>query len=137
MRIYIAARYGRLKEMQNVKSFLQGRGHTVTSRWLDGLHTAPDGITDTVRRKLRTVWALEDIADIRISDAIIEFTEIPKSICSRGGRHVEFGIALQKNLKLFIVGPAENIFHEMPRVIKFNGYPEFMKEFMNYENTTK
>lgn len=134
MRIYLAARYSRLEEMQNVKQFLINRGHRVTSRWLDGKHTAPEGITKDAKRKLRVVWALEDIADIRLSDAIVEFTEPPRSICSRGGRHVELGIAMQKGLKLFIVGPRENIFHELPRVKQFKDYSDFLNRFIEMDN---
>lgn len=31
----------------------------------------------------------------------------------RGGRHVEFGIALEREIPIFVIGPRENIFHYM------------------------
>ena len=38
---------------------------------------------------------------------------------ARGGRHVEFGLALAAGKRLCIVGPRENIFHFLPRVEVF------------------
>ena len=39
-------------------------------------------------------FALEDYADVSAADIVVSFTEAPGSGAARGGRHVEFGLAL-------------------------------------------
>jgi hypothetical protein len=50
------------------------------------------------------------------ADVVINFTEPPRSKANRGGRHVEYGIALAKGLRVIVVGYRENIFHWLPMV---------------------
>jgi len=45
---------------------------------------------------------------------VITFTETPRSSNSRGGRHVEFGIALGMRKRAVVIGPRENVFHCLP-----------------------
>lgn len=47
---------------------------------------------------------------------MISFTEPPRSGASRGGRHVEYGIALARGVRVIVVGFRENIFHWLPQV---------------------
>lgn len=42
---------------------------------------------------------------------------------SRGGRHVEFGMALAMDKRLVVVGPRENVFHLLPAVEQFDTWP--------------
>lgn len=107
MRIYIASRYDRRFEMLGVTGVLMRAGHVVTSRWIEGRGDGPE------------VAAAEDLEDVLRADCLVSFTEEPAASVAwsaRGGRHVEFGLALAAGRRLCIVGPRENIFHFLPRV---------------------
>jgi hypothetical protein len=110
MRFYLAGRYGRRSELDEYAALLKHLGHTVTSRWLDGVHEAKDAAATDEEKML---WALDDMVDIQRADWLVHFCE-PDSHAhgaSRGGRHVEFGIALAQKKNIAIVGKPENIFH--------------------------
>jgi hypothetical protein len=107
VRIYIASRYDRRFEMLGVTGVLVRAGHDVTSRWIEGRGDGPE------------VAAAEDLEDVLRADCLVSFTEEPAASVSwaaRGGRHVEFGLALAAGKRLCLVGPRENIFHFLSRV---------------------
>jgi hypothetical protein len=107
MRIYIASRYDRRFEMLGVTGVLMRAGHDVTSRWIEGRGEGPEA------------EAHEDVADVLRANCVVSFTEEPAAgvpWSARGGRHVEFGLALATGKRLCIVGPRENIFHYLPSV---------------------
>lgn len=137
MNIYLAARYSRRLELCGYREELRAMGHVVTSRWLDGTHQIADdgrpigddgegliegdsGAHSAEAVALRERFASEDIIDVQNSDCVISFTEPPRTNARRGGRHVEFGIAIGINitqarprdrLALIVVGHRENVFH--------------------------
>lgn len=126
MKIYLAARYSRRMELLGYAAELRAVGHTVTSRWLDGNHEAEDnafdgGLVDGAQ------FALEDLRDLRRADIVIAFTEVPRSGHSRGGRHVEFGVAIAMDKHLIVVGHRENVFYCLPRVDFYKTWPEALK----------
>lgn len=117
MKIYLMARYSRHPEMQEVAKALEGLGHRVTSRWIWGEHQASDaqiasGTLGAFERRL----ALEDIEDLNDAHMCIGFSE-PLRTPSRGGRHVELGIALACRKYVVVVGGAEHVFHALPQII--------------------
>lgn len=102
MIVYLSARYERAEEMRILRARLREIPRTeVRSHWLDEKPHA-----------LPVACAFVDRADIRSSDVLVAFTEEP-GVWSRGGRHVEFGIAWEAGKRLWVVGPEENIFHTM------------------------
>lgn len=106
MKIYLAARYDRRWEMLGVASTLGRAGHDVTSRWIEGGRGDDPAI----------VPAVEDLIHLSQADCLVSFTEDPNlnvPWAARGGRHVEFGVALATGKRLCIVGPRENIFHHL------------------------
>ena len=124
MRIFISARYGRREEMIQRAAELVEAGHEIVSRWL-----YVDGMTEDAREVeaatksmpvLKAMpFAIEDLSDLDNAEVFIAFTEETSSPYGRGGRHVEYGIALEgffnHQLKnIFIIGPRENIFHCLP-----------------------
>jgi hypothetical protein len=118
VKLYIAARYDRIGEMADVATRLEDAGHVVTSRWIRGFGK-PDADT-----------ALYDLTDVVVAEALVLFTEDPSvtvPFAARGGRHVEFGYALRAGKRLFIVGPRENIFHELPDVIACDDVEELLR----------
>lgn len=126
--IYLAARYSRNDEMRGVRDVLEAFGHKVTSRWID-LHdgTLPQSF---VAEKLNadpedcSKYAQIDINDLRAADTIISFTSADGG--GKGGRHVEFGLALGLGKHLIIVGPRENVFHTLPSVEWYPDWPHLV-----------
>lgn len=119
--------------MAGYRSELEALGHTVQARWLNGDHQlANDGTpigedgASLVEEKeqserasaLRTKFALDDWEDVNAAEVVISFTEPPRSTANRGGRHVEYGIALAIGARVIVVGYRENIFHWLP-VVEF------------------
>lgn len=120
-RVYLAARYSRHPEMAQYADGLRSIGIDVTSRWINGDHDyrgEQSPSTDRLR------FAQEDWDDLLSADTVISFTEEPGRAAgrNRGGRHVEFGVALALGKRCIVVGYRENVFHELP-AIEF--YPDF------------
>lgn len=117
MRVYLAARYSLNGAMREAAAYLSARGHVITSRWINGCHELGDHPTDEARRRL----AFEDLDDLRIADAMIAFSEPPRTMSnSRGGRHVEFGLAIALNKQILVIGLRENVFHYLPDIRHFS-----------------
>ena len=141
LRIYLAARYSRREELCHYRDELRKMGHDVQARWLDGEHQidnagtpiGEDGeaiVEGTLRsgerlsqteqsaraEALRQRFAKDDYEDVQAADVVISFTEAPRSSANRGGRHVEYGIALAMGKRVMVVGHRENIFHWLPTV---------------------
>jgi hypothetical protein len=135
MDYYLAARYQRREELCVYAQVLRSNGHIVRSRWLLGGHQlhagasqldSPSGFvndTDGITMQAQP-FAVDDLEDIQNSNVVISFTEKPDS-GGRGGRHVEFGIALALGKKLIIIGPRENVFHCLPKVEQYTSWDEF------------
>lgn len=130
MIFYLAARYSRRLELCGYRSDLEERDHKVPARWLLGEHQVhgveaaaaieADGEVPAAQARL---FADDDMLDLLQSDAVVFFTESPRVAGgTRGGRHVEFGVALGQRYtghskqKLFVVGPTENVFYALPHV---------------------
>lgn len=128
--IYLASRYSRREELCEYREQLRLDGHLVQARWLDGEHQLSDIGTpigdsgealvesgDCKRAaELRAKFADDDWQDVSTAEIVVSFTEPPRSSANRGGRHVEFGIALARAARCIVVGYRENIFHWLPQV---------------------
>lgn len=120
-RIYLAGPYGRRDELSHYADRLEHFGYTITSTWLrSGEWEAREQVT-------RASSAVTDYYDLLLSDTLVCFTEPEGSGCSRGGRHVEFGVALAYGKKVVVVGPRENIFHCLPVVAWFDVVTDFLE----------
>ena len=117
MHIYLAARYSRFSEMQQYAAQLTDLGYAVTSRWILGDHDIRAHWQSEAPYYM-PLWADEDFADLVAADTVISFTEAPGETSgrARGGRHVEFGMALALRKRCLIVGPREHVFHWLPTV---------------------
>jgi len=99
---------------------LEAMGHTITARWLQGSHqVSDDGLSEEAPAAQRQRFAEEDWEDLLGSECCISFTEAPRVANSRGGRHVEFGAAYHAGLLCLVVGPRENVFHCLEKVVWF------------------
>lgn len=123
-KVYLAARYSRNAEMRGVRDVLQALGHKVTSRWID--QHGGNLLESIVAEKLNAEpeacahYAHVDLDDLRAADTVISFTS--EGGGGKGGRHIEFGLALGLAKRLVIVGPRENVFHTLPDI---EWYPDY------------
>lgn len=68
--------------------------------------------------------AEQDVEDVATADLVIVFTSPEGS--SRGGHHVEFGLALGLRKKLIVIGPRQSVFHWLPAVGQFDTFDDFL-----------
>ena len=124
--IYLAARYSRREEMLGYAEEVEALGLAVTSRWIKGGHQISDDDLGTSERadELGRRYAYEDLTDLHAADLCIFFTEQPRTVNSRGGRHVEFGIAWASQIECLIVGPKENVFHCLDGIRQFETWED-------------
>ncbi len=108
MRIYLASNYSTRPQMRAHAAILQTLGHTVTCEWINGTHGGDD----------RASYAEIDLRDLDAAESVIFFSEAPMGSRTRGGKHVEFGYALAKGKRIYIVGPCVNVFHHLPQIIQ-------------------
>jgi len=149
VKIYLASRYSRREELCVYRTALESAGHEVTSRWLNGAHQiAPDGTPLNAEREkqfedmsdprgaaLRQSFLQEDMADVARAELVIAFTEQPRADGgSRGGRHVELGLALAWQKQIFVVGPRENLFCWHPSIEQFNEWETALAELNAQRN---
>lgn len=120
MKIYLAARYSRHPEMREVRTMVEARGFTVTSRWID-CHGGqreesftPETLNSPYGPDVCAPYGKADVDDLIAADCVVAYTGTGSG--GKGGRHVEFGIAMGLQKRLIIVGPRENIFHCLPEV---------------------
>lgn len=93
--VFLSARYARRHELRGYREDLRRAGFRVESSWIDGEEEASlagPGREDAL------AWLAQDRVDLGMAEIVICFTEDPT--CpppggSRGGRHVEFGLALE------------------------------------------
>lgn len=109
--VYLASRFSRQRELRRYADQLRRRGYRTTARWLYA-HAALDQDTTTYN----TTRARADVEDVSHADATVLFTEQPRTIRTRGGRHFEAGLAYGLKRKLIVVGPREHVFCYLPDV---------------------
>ena len=127
MKIYLAAMYSLKDTIKKYAKQLEEAGHEVTSGWLRERTDSQVDLYDVSERFSRE-HAIADLEDIDEADALVLFTVKPIQKTKRGGRHTEFGYALAKHKKLFVIGPRENIFHSLPEIECFMSFEEFLEE---------
>jgi len=123
MKIYLASNYSSHPEMRKYRAFLESKGFKVTSRWINGEHEVLEGQDHEINSK----FAQDDWEDINDSNLVLWFST-NKSNRGRGGRHVEFGIALALSIEIRVIGKKENIFHWLPQVKHFKSLEDSIKD---------
>ena len=107
---YFAGQFSRLVEIASYATRARIANLEVTSHWLDqdlGLGYA-GGSSEAGRS-----FAERDLVDIAAADGFLFFAEDPLAGIPRGGRHVEFGVALATGKTVEVIAPCgrENVFH--------------------------
>jgi hypothetical protein len=113
LNIYIAGWFGAKERLRQVRDRIEKVGCRVVGTWLDeetgapeapGLTTVGDVTPEQCREyAVRDYYEVTKTADILILDTI--------DVNPRGGREVEYGMALAAGLTLWVVGPRRNVFH--------------------------
>jgi hypothetical protein len=141
--VYLAARYSRRLELCRYRSQLAAIGIDVNSRWLNGSHQldnsgrpiGDDGeaLVEEFRFEsaqapapLREKFATDDRDDVLAASLLVAFTEVPRTSNSRGGRHVELGIAIGAGIPVVVIGPRENVFCHLPEVEHYDTWDAFL-----------
>lgn len=132
MKVYLAARFSRRHECHAIAKELIARGNTITSRWVlpDADHVIPTGTSEQAADSERRRFAMEDCDDVEAADWTISLMEEPRS-GTRGGRHIEFGMALALGHRLTIIGPRETVFHHLDAVEHFDDTASFLQSLEN------
>lgn len=116
MKFYMAAKFSRREEMEELAGHLPWVGHECNARWVYG---GEDGLT-------REDIAVLDLDDVRDADGIILFTHPRNEPQPGGGRFVEFGYAIALKKRLVVIGPEENIFMSTPGVEMYDTWNDFI-----------
>ena len=115
MRAYLAAAYGRKQEIQAAAAYLELKGMEIISDWHQELY-APGIDMRTLTGAIIRGLAEKDLEQLADCDTMVFFAEPQTQQPPRGGRHVEFGIALALGKRIVVVGERENIFHHLPGI---------------------
>jgi nucleoside 2-deoxyribosyltransferase len=128
MKIYIAARFSRRPECNELARAPKAQGHTITSRWVkpDSNQVTPTGLSEQAPDAERERFAVDDCHDVQACDMLVSLQEEPRSN-GRGGRHIEFGYALALGKALCCIGPRETVFHHLPNVAHFDSVAAFLE----------
>jgi len=123
MKVYLAAPYQQKDHINIYAAQLRAGGVEVTSSWLDETHKPTVQMNELTPAE-HLQYAVRDVKDIRQAKIFVLFTDPTKSIF-RAGRHVEFGIAVERKMPIYVVGKEyENIFHHLPNVIHFKEWSD-------------
>lgn len=128
MKIYLASRFSRRHEVNAIAQRLKIMGHQIVSRWVlpDSDHVKPVGLSSQAADVERRRFAMEDFEDVRNCDCMISLMEEPRNN-SRGGRHVEFGMALALRKAVVVIGPRETVFHHLDEVQHYVDVDQFFR----------
>ena len=119
MRVYIAAPYSMKDTIAKEAAELEAAGFTCTSSWVKEPHKPTTQMHELTHDE-HQAYAVQDVRDVTSAHTLVFHTDQTKTIV-RGGRHVEFGIAVAMGqMPIYVVGlEEENIFHHLPQVTHF------------------
>jgi hypothetical protein len=120
LKIYLASQYSQKEHTLNYARRLDELPHvSITSRWVHEPHD-PYIQMHELDDHVLAATAMTDLQDIMASNTMVFFSQDPSTYTMRGGRHVEFGVAIAIGCLVCVIGPRENIFHylDLPDRIK-------------------
>lgn len=107
---------------------LRDEGIEVLSAWMTERNASSDGFSG-LAPGVRAMLAMDGISSVMKSNAVVLFSDqrrpsgalqMVEGPCHLGTKQVEFGLGLGLGKRLLIVGAAENIYHELPDVERFD-----------------
>lgn len=125
---YLAASYRRREEIASYAASLRDNNGTVTSTWHDGHHELPGLLEQHHTAPYQAMCAKEDLWDLDKAGRLLFFSG---GDTHRGGRHTEYGYALARGKTIVIIGPCENVFHQLAD-FQFDTFDDFMRWNLEY-----
>jgi hypothetical protein len=123
VKIFLSGRWSQREALREVRDALKPLGHEVTSRWID-----KDSDDKSERERLLQPVAeqnaIDNLEDIAKSDCVVSFTQGKGG--KKGGRHVEFGVAVALNKWCVLIGTPENAFHWLPNIERYDSLEEWL-----------
>lgn len=129
MKVYIAAPYSMKEIVKQEAADLLNNGITCTSSWVMEPHAPTTQMQDLTHNEHQD-YAMQDVLDVTNGEVLVFHTDPTKTIV-RGGRHVEFGIAVAQQKPIYVVGKEEeNIFHHLPQVKHFHTWQDVLNRLI-------
>lgn len=126
MNVYLAARFAARPQMREYAAQLTALGFRVTAHWI---WVEGDPTESVVAPAERTAAALQDVGDLMASHMVIAFDGDPADPnTERGGRHVEFGMAVGFGKTLVYVGERRHVFHYLPSVLHYPTWADLLAQ---------
>jgi nucleoside 2-deoxyribosyltransferase len=123
LKVYIAAKFEQQAEVCDKATELEHLGMEVTSRWRFEDGTIP-----------LAACAQMDLDDVKDADVLLLLTSGGKS---GGGKHVETGYAIALGKRVIMVGPKENVFHNLPVITIYDRWEQAIDELLTIVDTRK
>jgi nucleoside 2-deoxyribosyltransferase len=118
-RIYLAGMFDAQKRLRDVRENLEMMAeYLVIGTWLDEEGTATPDVATAAQ------YAKRDVAEVLLADTFILDT---LDVNPRGGREVEWGLALMSGKTLWLVGPRRNVFHHLAHK-QWDSWQEFFSK---------
>ena len=122
---YLAAAYSRKPEIAIAAERLEAFGIKVISSWHKERYNPKISIKSLNDNALASIAGI-DLNELALADTLIFWAEPHDSQPPRGGRHVEFGIALAYKKHIIVIGERENIFHYFPGITCVNSLEDII-----------
>lgn len=119
MKIYIAAPFRMQEDVRKKALDLERRGHECTSTWR--FETPKGDGSESEHREHYASAARTDLCDIDRADVLVLLAGLSPS----GGKHFETGYAYHAGLRVYLVGPSENVFHWL--IERYATWEEFLE----------
>lgn len=126
MNIYVASKWARKQEIDDLIPVIEKVGHTVVSTWTKEIGDGSES-NDYFSREYQREAAERDLDELGASDVFLLMGESTGSVHRGGGRFVELGYAISLGLPVYVVGEAETIFHELACVTLCGSLREALK----------
>lgn len=115
LKVYQAAQYPRKAEVAHNRKVLIDRGFVDITEWVEEPHCPTMQLGELNEEEARLI-AERDINAAMRCDFMLFYSEPGQKII-RGGRHVEFGVALAFGAEIIVIGGKENVFHHLNDIV--------------------
>ena len=129
-KIYIAAPWKEKTLARETKSLLEAEGWMVTSRWIDGYSNSVGGMDKSAQILAREAW--NDVEDVRAANVFLLLNTQQRGE-ETSGKAVETGIAIEREIPIFLVGGRTNVFHFLGNVRWFATIEDAITHLLHLE----
>lgn len=126
MRVYIAGKYSAWPRLEQRREEMRQLGYSVSSTWID---TGRSVVVRSGNNSLALDDGLNRVAAERDIHEVLEAEMLVLDTFDEsytGGREVELGFALDRELVTVLIGPKRNVFHYLVNY-SFNNWEEALE----------